>query len=74
MKIISYNIHNYSQEKIDSLLELRADVYILSEIHSSAEVIMPEEYTLFRFANPEESTKGLGVTNIYCPCALVICS
>ena len=61
MKIISYNIHNYSQEKIDSLLELRADVYILSEIHSSAEVIMPEEYTLFRFANPEESTKGLGV-------------
>ena len=48
MKIISYNIHNYSQEKIDSLLELGADVYILSEIHSSAEVIMPEEYTLFR--------------------------
>lgn len=61
MKIISYNIHNYLQEKIDLLLQLGADVYILSEIHSSAEVILPEEYTLFRFANPEESTKGLGV-------------
>ena len=61
MKIISYNIHNHSQEKIDSLLDLRADVYILPEIHASAEVALPEEYTLFRFSNPEESTKGLGV-------------
>lgn len=61
MKIISYNIHHYSQKKIDTLLEFGADVYILPEIHSSAEVALPEEYTLFRFANPEESTKGLGI-------------
>ena len=61
MRIISYNIHNHTQEKIDSLLERGADVYILSEIHSSAEVALPEEYSLFRFSTPEESTKGLGV-------------
>ncbi len=61
MKIISYNIHNHSQDKIDSLLKFGADVYILPEIHSYAEVVLPEEYTLFRFSNPEESAKGLGI-------------
>lgn len=45
MKIITYNIHNHSQEKIDSLLEYGADVYILPEIHSSTEVALPEECT-----------------------------
>ena len=61
MKIISYNIHHCTQKKIDTLLEMSADVYILPEIHSSVEFALPDKYTLFRFAVPEESTKGLGV-------------
>ena len=61
MKIISYNIHHCTQEKMDMLFAMGADVYILPEIHSSAEVALPDGYTLFRFAAPEESTKGLGV-------------
>ena len=61
MKIVSYNIHHCSQEKIDALLAMGADVYILPEIHSSAMVALPGEYTLFRFSTPAESTKGLGV-------------
>lgn len=61
MNIISYNIHHYSQQKIDVLLKRGADVYILPEIHSSTEVVLPEGYKLFRFSDSEESAKGLGV-------------
>lgn len=61
MKIISYNIANYSQSKIDALLKRGADVYILPEVHSCKEVSLPPEFELFRFADAAESNKGLGV-------------
>ena len=61
MKLISYNIANYSQDKIDTLLKWDADVYILPEVHSCKEISLPREFELFRFACAAESNKGLGV-------------
>lgn len=61
MKIVSYNIAQYSQRKIDVLLNRGADVYIIPEIHSSKEIVLPAEYELFRFSDPKSSNKGLGV-------------
>ena len=61
MKIVSYNIFSHSQEKIDSLLNMGADVYIIPEIHSAAQIALPDEYDFFRFSTPAESSKGLGV-------------
>lgn len=61
MKIIAYNIASYSQRKIDALLLRDADVYILPEVDSVKEIILPHGYEVFRFSTPEVSSKGLGV-------------
>ena len=38
MKILSYNINRFTQEKIDKILQFNADVYIMPEIACPAQV------------------------------------
>ena len=59
MKILAYNIHLSSQEKIDRILKYDADVYILPEIAYTQRVALLEGYQMeWTGDNPQ---KGLGV-------------
>lgn len=59
MKIISFNIHHCSQSKVDRLLSMNADVYILPEL--SENITLPTEYAMLWVGNGSNKTKGLGV-------------
>ena len=59
MKILSYNINRFTQEKIDKILQFNADVYIFPEIACPAQVRLPEEYRMEWMGNYE--FKGLGI-------------
>ena len=59
MKILSYNINRFTQEKFDKILQFNADVYILPEIASPTQVRLPEEYRMEWMGNYE--FKGLGI-------------
>lgn len=59
MKIVSYNISSCTQEKVDFLLSLNADVYVVPEIACQDKISIPNEYDMkWKFDCP---TKGLGV-------------
>lgn len=59
MKILSYNINSFTQEKLDKILQFNADVYILPEIACPAQVRLPEGYRMKWMGNYE--FKGLGI-------------
>ena len=59
MKIISYNISSYTQEKINQLFDMKADVYIVPEIACLDKITIPPEYEMEW--NSYCPTKGLGV-------------
>lgn len=59
MKILSYNINRFTQEKIDKIFQFNADVYILPEIGSPKQVRLPEGYRMEWMGNYE--FKGLGI-------------
>lgn len=59
MKILSYNINRFTQEKLDKILQFNADVYILPEVACPAQVRLPEEYRMEWMGNYE--FKGLGI-------------
>ena len=46
MKIISFNISRFSQEKLDHILSNKADIYILPELASPQMVSLPEGYKM----------------------------
>ena len=46
MKIIAYNINRYSQEKVDKILAMGADVFILPEVAYPKMVNLPEGYQM----------------------------
>ena len=46
MKILSYNINRFTQEKLDKILQFNYDVNILPEIASPAQVRLPKEYSM----------------------------
>ena len=61
MKIISYNINLFNQQKIDSILQYDADIYIIPEIACTSRVTLPEGYHMEWTGDIPH--KGLGVYN-----------
>ena len=59
MKIISYNISRFSQEKLDHILSNKADIYILPELASPQMVSLPEGYKMEWMGDID--FKGLGI-------------
>ena len=59
MKIISYNIHHCTQEKVDSVLRMQADIYILPEMSHPEKLRIPNGFIAYWRGDIE--TKGLGI-------------
>ena len=59
MKIISYNISRFSQEKLDHILSNIADIYILPELACSQMASLPEGYKMEWMGDID--FKGLGI-------------
>ena len=59
MKIISYNISRYCQEKLDSTLFHEADIYILPELACPEMVSLPNGYKMEWMGDYD--FKGLGI-------------
>ena len=61
MKIVSYNIAKCVQTKIDHVLRMNADLYILPECADSKSIVLPKGYTMFWTGDDDIPQKGLGV-------------
>lgn len=61
MKIVSYNTHKCSQTKIDHILNMDADLFILPECSSQDNLILPEGYNMLWCGDDDLKEKGLGV-------------
>jgi len=59
MKIISYNISRFSQEKLDHILSNKAEIYILPELACPQMVSLPEGYKMEWMGDID--FKGLGI-------------
>lgn len=59
MKIISYNINLFNQQKIERILQYDADIYIIPEIACSSRVTLPEGYHMEWTGDIPH--KGLGI-------------
>ncbi len=59
MKIVSYNIAKCSQTKIDYVLGMNADFYILPECADSKSVILPKGYAMFWTGDDDMPQKDL---------------
>ena len=59
MLILSYNINCFSQEKLDKVLQMEADVYILPELANQSLVRLPADYNMEWMGDLD--FKGLGV-------------
>lgn len=59
MLILSYNINRFSQEKLDKVLQMEADVYILPELANQSLVRLPADYNMEWMGDLD--FKGLGV-------------
>lgn len=59
MKIISYNISRFCQEKVDSILLHEADIYIMPELACPEMVSLPNGYEMEWMG--EFAFKGLGI-------------
>lgn len=59
MKILSYNINKFSQEKLDRVLQYDADVFILPEVAGPSMVQLPNEYGMVWTGDID--FKGLGI-------------
>lgn len=59
MKIISYNICQSSQEKLEKVIASKADIYILPELANSSRLIFPNNYQAQWMGDNDR--KGLGV-------------
>lgn len=61
MKIVSYNTYKCTQAKIDHILAMDADLYILPECFSKDHVVLPEGYDILWCGDEDLTEKGLGV-------------
>lgn len=59
MKIVSYNIAKCVQTKIDHVLRMNADLYILPECADSKSIVLPKGYTMFWTGDDDVPQKGL---------------
>ncbi len=64
MKIIAYNINRYSQEKVDKILAMGADVFILPEVACPKMVNLPEGYQMEWMGNCSLGDRHMGHTLI----------
>lgn len=61
MKILSYNINKCTQEKIDKVLAMNADIMVLPECARYDEIKLPQDYSMEWIGDNAVSWKGLGV-------------
>ena len=61
MKIISYNTYKCTQSKIDHILAMGADLYVLPECFSKEHITLPEGYDMLWCGDEDLTEKGLGV-------------
>ena len=61
MKIISYNTYKCTKAKIEHILALGADLYILPECFSQEHISLPEGYYMLWCGDDDLKEKGLGV-------------
>lgn len=62
MKILSYNINRCSQQKIDKILSMGADIMVLPECAHPKFVNLPDGYAIEWMGKPEKCDwKGLGI-------------
>lgn len=61
VKIVSYNIAKYTQKKIDHVLAMDADLFVLPEIGNKDMVSLPESYDMIWCGDDDVPDKGLGV-------------
>lgn len=59
MKIVSYNIAKCVQTKIDHVLRMNADLYILPECAASKSIVLPKGYTMFWTGDDDIPKKDL---------------
>ena len=59
MKILSYNINKFTQEKLDKVLQHDADVFILPEVACVSNVQLPNGYGMVWTGDID--FKGLGI-------------
>ena len=59
MKILAYNINKSTQEKLDKVLQMEADVFILPEVACPSMVQLPEGFEMVWTGDIDH--KGLGV-------------
>ena len=59
MKILSYNINKFTQEKLDKVLQMDAGVYVLPEVACPSMVQLPEGFEMVWTGDIDH--KGLGV-------------
>ena len=61
MKIVSYNISSCTQDKVEQLFKLNADVYVVPEIACENKIKLPNEDEYKMKWNSNYPNKGLGV-------------
>lgn len=61
MKIVSYNINACTQDKVDFLLSLEADVYVVPEIACQDKINLSTKSEYQMEWNSDYPTKGLGI-------------
>lgn len=61
MRIISYNTYKCSQAKIDHILAMDADLYVLPECFSKDHIVLPEGYDMLWCGDEDLTEKGLEV-------------
>lgn len=61
MKIVSYNISKYTQVKMDHILDMNGDLYILPECANQSYVKLPSGYDMIWTGDEDIPYKGLGV-------------
>ena len=61
MKIISYNIAKFSQKKVEHILAMDADLYVLPELANKDIVTLPEGYEMAWCGDDDVPDKGLCV-------------
>ena len=59
MKLVSYNIAKCVQTKIDHVLRMNADLYILPECADSKSIVLPKGYTMFWTGDDDIPKKDL---------------
>ena len=59
MRILSYNINRFYQEKLDKILQIEADAYFLPELANQSLVRLPAGHNMEWMGNFD--FKGLGV-------------